>query len=333
MGPIARLLARLSGTPDPACAAEDRVQGEALARVLERYPGFRVLRAIDHAREVDQLGSCDAGEKIAVVVDTETTGLDPLEDRLIEIAVQRFRYSADGQVREVEQVRSWLEDPERPLPERIAKLTGLTDQELAGRRFDTAAITSMLSTADLVIAHNAAFDRPFLDRRFLNLRYRAWACSMAQVDWLALGFDGRALGHLVLQSGRFFEGHRAGNDVAALTSLLATPAIDRRTILSHLLARCMLDSFRVDAVNAPFEAKDALKKRGYRWDPSCHFWWREVEESEIADETGWLDRQVYSGSGKAKIQRVTPSERFAPRAQRYSATLYNGGFQVRQEIN
>lgn len=314
MGSIARLLARLSGTPVPASAAGDGVQGEALAQALERYPGFRVLRAIDHARDVDQLGSCDTGEQIAVVVDTETTGLDPLEDRLIEIAAQRFRFSTDGQIREVERVRSWLEDPGRPLPERIAKLTGLTDRDLVGRQFDTAAITSTLSAADLVIAHNAAFDRPFLDHRFPDLRYRAWACSLVQLDWLALGFDGRALGHLVLQSGRFFEGHRAGNDVVALTSLLATLTIDDRTILSHLLARCMLDSFRIDAVGAPFEAKDVLKARGYRWDPGCRFWWREVETGEIADEACWLDRQVYRGRGQAKIQRVTPGERFAPSA-------------------
>jgi DNA polymerase-3 subunit epsilon len=145
-------------------------------------------------------------------------------------------------------------------------------------------------------------------------RYRAWACSVTQLDWLDLGFDGRALGHLVLQSGRFFVGHRAGSDVSALTSRLTTPAIDGRTILSHLLARCMLDSFRIDAVGAPFEAKDALKARGYRWDPARRFWWREVEISDMADETSWLDEQVYRGRGQAKIQRVTPGERFATRA-------------------
>ena len=102
MGPIARLLARLSGTAVPASAAGEGAQGEALAQALERYPGFRVLRAINHARHVDQLGLCDAGEQIAVVVDTETTGLDPREDRLIEIAAQRFLFSTDGQIREVD---------------------------------------------------------------------------------------------------------------------------------------------------------------------------------------------------------------------------------------
>lgn len=314
MGPIARFLARLSGTPVPSSASGDEGQAEALAQALERHPGFRVLRAIDHAHEVDELRAPHAGEQVAVVVDTETTGLDPCEDRLIEIAAQRFLFSTDGEIREVERVRSWLEDPGLPLPERIAKLTGLSDRDLVGRRFDTAAIASTFSSADLVIAHNAAFDRPFLDHRFPDLRYRAWACSAAQLDWLALGFDGRALGHLVLQSGRFFAGHRAGSDVAALTTLLTTPAIDGRTILSHLLARCMLDSFRIDAVGAPFEAKDALKARRYRWDPARRLWWREVETSDIVEETDWLNQQVYRGRGQAQIQRVTPGERFATHA-------------------
>ena len=313
MRPIAHLLARLKGTPIPAVAAGDSVETEFLAQELERHSGFRVLRAIDQSRDVDQLGTCNAGEQIAAVVDTETTGLDPLQDRLIEIAVQRFRFDTAGKILEVERVRSWLEDPGRPMPDRIAQLTGLSDEDLVGQRFDTTAIIETLRAADLVIAHNAAFDRSFLDHRFPDLRYRAWACSLVQLDWLALGFDGRALGYLVLQSGKFFEGHRAGNDVVALTHLLATPTIENGTVLTHLLERCMLDSFRIDAVGAPFEAKDVLKARGYRWDQVRRFWWREVEIGDVSDETNWLNREVYRGSGQAKINRVTPGERFARR--------------------
>lgn len=310
MGLLVRLLLRLSGQANLS-PVENGSEGEALAQALEQHPGYRVLRALDDSRDVDRLRLCEIGEKIAVVVDTETTGLDPMEDRMIEIAAQRLLFSVDGQVLEVERVRAWIEDPGRPVPERIAKLTGLTDGDVIGKQFDDVAIRDLLATADLVIAHNAAFDRPFIDRRFPDLRYRAWACSLAQLDWLALGFDGRALGHLVLQSGRFFEGHRAGHDVTALTSLLATTTADGRTILSHLLERCMRDSFRIDAVGAPFEAKDMLRARGYRWNPSLRFWWREIDTEEAADETTWLDEQVYRGRGRPNIHRVTASERFA----------------------
>ncbi|TCQ01037.1 hypothetical protein C8J46_101394 [Sphingomonas sp. PP-F2F-A104-K0414] len=140
--------------------------------------------------------------------------------------------------------------------------------------------------------------------------------SLTQLDWPALGFEGRSLAHLVMQSGRFFVGHRASNDVSALTSLLETIATDERTILSHPLERCMLDSFRIDAVGAPFDAKDVLKAHGYRWNSDRRFWSREVGFVDVAEETEWLDQRVYRGRGTPNVQRVTPGERFAARADR-----------------
>jgi len=316
MGSIARLIARLVATPAQPLLPEGQLQGEELARALEGHPGFRVLRALDQSGNVDELALPQDGERVGVVVDTETTGLDPSEYRLIEIATQRFLFTVTGKIVQIERVRYWLEDPETPLPALIRRLTGLGDDDLRGKLFDSGAITTILGEAALVIAHNAAFDRPFLDARFPGLRYRAWACSLTQLDWPALGYDGRALGHLVMQSGRFFVGHRASNDVLALTTLLGTIATDERTILSHLLERCMLDSFRIDAVGAPFEAKDALKERGYRWDPDRRFWSREVGIMDIEEETEWLDQRVYRGRGAPNVLRVTPRERFAARAAR-----------------
>ena len=316
MGPIAWLIARLAVPPAQPVLPEEQLQGEALARALERHSGFRVLRALDQSGNVNELARPQADEQIGVVVDTETTGFDPLEDRLIEIATQRFLFTVMGEIRQIERVRYWLEDPERPLPALIRRLTGLTEDDLRDKLFDTAAITTVLGEAALVIAHNAAFDRPFLDARFPGLHYKAWACSLTQLDWPALGYDGRALGHLVMQSGRFFVGHRASNDVLALTSLLRTIATEDRTILSHLLERCMLDSFRMDAVGAPFEAKDALKARGYRWNPDRRFWSREVGIVDLAEETEWLNQRVYRGRGTPNVGQVTPSERFAVRLDR-----------------
>lgn len=312
MGPLLRLLARLSRSASPPLAKEE-LQGEALALALERQPGFRVLRALNNGDHVERLRPRIADEQVGLVIDTETTGLDPNVDRLIEIAAQSFIFNPDGEILEIERVKSWMEDPGRPIADRISKLTGLSNQTLEDKRFDDVAITGALATADLVIAHNAAFDRPFLDARFPGLRYQAWACSLTQLDWLDLGFDGRALGHLVLQSGRFFEGHRAGNDVEALTSLLAVKTADGRSVLSHLLSRCTLDILRVEAVGAPFGAKDMLRSRGYRWNPGLRFWWREIDTAQEGKEGAWLDQQVYQGRGKAIIRRITPSERFASR--------------------
>ncbi len=176
--------------------------------------------------------------------------------------------------------------------------------------FNDEAIVAMIGGADIVIAHNAAFDRPFLDRRFPQLDGLPWACSLSQLDWNEMGYDGRALGHLLLQSSRFFEGHRAGNDTNALATLLGTAAADGRTILAHLLESCERESVRIDAAGAPFEAKDALKVRGCRWDAARRIWWREFDYAETATERTWLDQHVYRGRGGPQLVAITPRTRF-----------------------
>jgi DNA polymerase-3 subunit epsilon len=311
---LGRLVSRLVGPPaEPLVKNESNAatsNPEELARVRSSLPGFRVLRAIDSEAGVERLRPVQPGDRIAAVVDTETTGLDLANDRIIEIAVQRFTFDRGQHITEVERPRSWLEDPRRPLADNIARLTGITDRDLAGQRFDEETIVGLVGGADIVIAHNAAFDRPFLDRRFPQLGDSPWACSLSQLDWQDLGYDGRALGHLLLQSGRFFEGHRAGNDTNALVTLLSTAARDGRTILAHLLERCERESIRIDATGAPFEAKDALKVRGYRWDATRRLWWREVKLEDSDGETAWLDQQVYRGKGGPQLVTITPRTRF-----------------------
>src|SRR3546814_9030245 len=100
--------------------------------------------------------------------------------------------------------RVWREDPGIELDPRITKLTGLAADYLAVQVIDEAAAVESLSSADIIVAHNAAFDRPFIDRRLPAIAGKPWACSMAELDWLELGFDGRALAQLVSQCGWFY---------------------------------------------------------------------------------------------------------------------------------
>jgi DNA polymerase-3 subunit epsilon len=52
----------------------------------------------------------------------------------------------------------------------------------------------------------------------------------------------------------------------------------------------------VKAFGSPFETKDKLKARGYRWDAEARVWSTAVKSAEALDaESAWLKAQVYGG--------------------------------------
>lgn len=133
---------------------------------------------------------------------------------------------------------------------------------------------------------------------------------MAELDWLELGFDGRGLAHLVAQCGWFFEGHRAQNDILALIYLLGHVAGDGETLLSKLVASSELPTYRVNAIDAPFEGKDALKAQGYRWDAVMRFWWKTIAAKEADAERLWLMEEIYTGYGEPTFLAQSDCERY-----------------------
>lgn len=281
---------------------------EEIAAELVVHPDFKVLRRLRPVAAFHQADP-NAGSRIGVAIDVETTGLDREADRIIELAVQRFRFDARGRIIQVGLPRVWREDPGIPLDPKITKLTGLTAGELSGQAIDDVAAVEILSSADIIVAHNAAFDRPFVDRRLPAIAGQPWACSMAELDWLDLGFDGRALAHLVSQCGWFYEGHRAENDILALIYLLSHSAPDGETILSRLVTCSQKMTYQVNAIEAPFDAKNRLKSRGYRWNAEMRFWSRAVSEEESGPERAWLMGEVYSGYGEPAFIPISARER------------------------
>ena len=80
-----------------------------------------------------------------------------------------------------------FEDPGMPIPEVAQQVTGIRDDMVKGQRLDDAQVAALVAMADLVIAHNAGFDRPFVEARFPGFADKAWACSFADIDWKAQG--------------------------------------------------------------------------------------------------------------------------------------------------
>jgi DNA polymerase-3 subunit epsilon len=288
-GPVAGSVAAAAAAIDPAAVNTNAIA--AAFRLLVEHPDHQVLRRISETTLPVAGDDTDTPTQVGVVVDVETEGLDPARDAIIELAMRRFRFDAAGRIVAVGATRAWREDPGRPLDPAITRLTGLTDADLAGQTIDENAATAILRSADVVIAHNAGFDRPRVEARLPGGAGRPWACTLSEVDWDELGFDGRRLGHLLMQAGWFHDGHRAEADILALLHLLAHHCPDDTTVLGRLIARAEAPTVRVEARGAAFSLKDALKARGYRWHVADAYWWTEVAEPDLMAEQLWLQRR------------------------------------------
>jgi DNA polymerase-3 subunit epsilon len=90
------------------------------------------------------------------------------------------------------------------LPTEITKLTGITDDMVAGQSIDMAALQALIEPADLLIAHKAGFDRPFCEAFSHLFSAKAWACSNCEIDWSLRGYEGTKLGYLLGQAGYLY---------------------------------------------------------------------------------------------------------------------------------
>jgi DNA polymerase III epsilon subunit family exonuclease len=103
-----------------------------------------------------------------VVFDLETTGLSAARSQICELGAVR--------VRALELIDSYqsLVNPKAALPEPIARLTGLREQELRRAPSVTTVLRRFLDFAgdDLLVAHNARFDQSFLERQLLRVHGR-----------------------------------------------------------------------------------------------------------------------------------------------------------------
>lgn len=285
---------------------------ESLAGVVERHADYRVLRRI---RPMLRFGPGNGGSADAIAgcaIDVETTGLDHGRHAVIELAMQRFRADVGGRIVDIGPPFRWLEDPGVPIPADVTRLTGLTDEAVSGRRICDAEAVCLILDADFVIAHNAGFDRPFVEKRLPAAAGRPWVCSMRDVDWRARGFEGRVLSHLLAQMGWFYDAHRADVDVTALLHLLDHRGVGHAdSVLAEAIRTATGTRWLVEAVRAPFEAKDRLKSRGYRWDATRRHWWKEVPHAEFDEEIEWCVLEVYAGASKPRFRRFDWTERYA----------------------
>ena len=289
---------------------------EKAVELLETSSDYRIIRKL---APVEQYFADDHSQKrIGIYLDVETTGMDAEEDTIIEIALVPFEFNKAGQIFKVLPAYNAFQDPGIPIPEVITRITGITDDMVKGESIDLDKIRNILKDAAIVIAHNAKFDRAFcenLDDSFKNI---SWACSIADINWNEEGVEGVKLEYLAYKYGFFYEGHRATIDCYAALHILAnTLPKSGELVLKRLLDTARKVTIRIWAVNAPFDKKDDLKARKYRWSDGSNgskkAWYIDIAEENFDEEKSYLKENIYlNKSPDLPTLKITAQKRYSP---------------------
>lgn len=259
---------------------------QGYARALDASTDYRVLRRLPRLDELWLMPTPpDGGDIVIGVIDVETTGLSD-DAKVIEISMLKMTLS-DGQLADITEPLTMMEDPGEPLSAEITHITGITDPDLRGQRFSEELLAHAMGDVAVLCAYNASFDAVHLTRRFPGMRH-PWICARSEFDWQAAGHEGRSQQVLLSGFGHFYEAHRAASDAWALAMLIAMPAADGRTIAAHIVENGRRIDARVSAVSAPFAIKDELKSRGYRWQPRARVWAIDVPRAQVDAECAAL---------------------------------------------
>lgn len=289
---------------------------DVLARRLEASGNFRVLRRLKLS---DRIEPSDGSQtRTGMFLDIESTGLDVRASQIIELSVTPFEYCVDGRIVSVGQPLHQFNEPKDAIPSEITAITGLTDEIVAGHRLDISAIEAFVERANILLAHNSAFDRPFVERISPVFASKPWACTMCDVSWKEEGIEGRRLSELLAGFQYFFEAHRAVDDCEAGIALLTMklPKSGER-VLSRVLTAARQPTWRIFADNAPFETKDVLKHRGYKWNADRTLgpraWWKDVLSDLVDAEVAFLQSEIFRSPVQLPMFEVTALQRYSGR--------------------
>jgi len=176
-------------------------------------------------------------------IDVETTGANPVVDRITEVAILRVE---DGEL-----VERWssLVNPGIPIPDNIQSLVGITDEMVADAPAfaELAARVRQLFADCIFVAHNARFDYGFIKNEFQRIGERFDAPVLCTVKLSRAlypqhhkhGLDALIERHGLSCSAR----HRAMGDTEALHQFAG--------IVTASFERSVLDMAIVKAMKAP----------------------------------------------------------------------------------
>lgn len=294
---------------------------EAALHELLADPDYQILKRVPTT--LAPKTSADPKSFIATIIDLETMGLDPKNHEIIEIGLLSFSFSSADGILDIVTTYNELNDPGKPIPEEVTKVTGIRDEDVKGKAIDWEYVSQSLKTSHLVICHNSAFDRNFLEMQTpetiqVIVQSLPFACTVRDIDWKEYGIESSKLDYINWKLGYFYDGHRAINDCWATLNVL----LQAEGVFDELKSNVRKREVIICAKDAPFDKKDLLKARNYRWSDGAarlpKGWWICIASTLLDEEKQWLDEEIYERQGASnKIPQgdITARNRYSFRAE------------------
>ena len=257
--------------------------------------------------------------KKGIVLDVEATGLSIGHDDVIQLALLPFEYEvSSGKILNIQKEDAFdgLREPRIPISKEASLVTGITNEMVINKKIDSKEVEKIINSSDLIIAHNASYDRPMVEQHWDCFKNISWACTFKSIDWLEEGFSSAKLELLGMNYGWFYDGHDAFNDCEACLALLSeTLPKKNKTVFSVLREYAASPSFLIKATDAPYSKRNILRRRGYKWRPADllngKVWWTETNDYE--EEVKWLNEEIYNREINIPIKRITALNRYSDR--------------------
>lgn len=253
--------------------------------------------------------------KRVAFLDVETTGLDKGTDEIIELGVRVAYVSEAGDIyglsKEQQDIISCFNEPVKPISKEITRITGITQEMVKGHTLEIEKLQHILETVDLVVAHNAGFDRPFIDRQCTASKNVMWADSFTQKDWVSEGYSKANLEFLLISHGIIASSHRALADVESMIFLLMLDSENTgECYFREIWRNAFKPSLRLYAWGFPFASKDELKNRNFRWDVGKRVWYKDLTGTE---EVKTLTEEItpFKGYEEIEVVEIEPLKRFS----------------------
>ncbi len=221
------------------------------------------------------VSSQNSSPDLLLIIDTETNGLDSQRDECIEIGAILFHVFS----RSVLSQQSFLLPVESNSAEAINKIPSEVTRLRQPWKEALLYFGELLDAADVLVAHNADFDRQWFGKKPLPDVHKPWLCTMNDINWPANrnlrarpSVRDLALAYEV----PVWNAHRALTDCIYLSEVFRRCDDLERLITEGLEPRELM------CAQVTYEQRHLAKKAGFTWnEPVPGSWARRLSKREV----------------------------------------------------